>query len=191
MMRGMTSIAQRLGNKSEYLRGRGRARWISLWNPGVDIDAATIIGKGSVVRCARGGQIILRGTEVGSNVHIGAAPGAVVQIGAAQIARGALIAARESVVIEDGALIGDIVSIRDHDHTYSAETGVSRHEWTSAPIIIREFAWIGAHAVVTKGVEIGARALVAAGGVATSNVPAGTIVGGGSRKKDSLIHGSL
>ncbi|MCO6476121.1 MAG: hypothetical protein J5I94_05830 [Phaeodactylibacter sp.] len=48
----------------------------------------------------------------------------------------------------------------------------------SAPIIIEDDVWLGARSIVLKGVTIGRGAVVAAGAVATRDVPPYTMVGG-------------
>jgi acetyltransferase-like isoleucine patch superfamily enzyme len=49
---------------------------------------------------------------------------------------------------------------------------------TTEGIVIEDDVWIGSGAVITDGVRIGAGAVVAAGAVVTSDVVAGTVVGG-------------
>jgi acetyltransferase-like isoleucine patch superfamily enzyme len=89
------------------------------------------------------------------------------------------LAADESVVIGRGCLIGEMVSIRDHDHAFDRvdlpilDQGRSTH-----PIVIGDDVWVGGKATITSGVTIGDGAVVGAHAVVTHDLPAGSIAVG-------------
>ena len=91
---------------------------------------------------------------------------------------GSIVTCRQSITIGDYALIAEYVTIRDQDHRYGGPEVTAKNGFETAPIVIGNNVWIGAKATITKGVTIGDNAVVAAGAVVTTDVPAGSIVGG-------------
>jgi len=87
--------------------------------------------------------------------------------------KGSLIASKQDIRIGNDVLIGDYVSIYDHDHGL-----LNRSEYATSPVKIEDNVWIGSHAVVLKGVSIGQGSVVAAGSVVTKSIPAGEVWGG-------------
>lgn len=88
---------------------------------------------------------------------------------------GAIIAATDKVLIGNNCRLAPFSHIMDgdfHDLNNRQEPG------RSAPIIIEDDVWLGARSIVLKGVTIGRGAVVAAGAVATRDVPPYTMVGG-------------
>jgi acetyltransferase-like isoleucine patch superfamily enzyme len=89
------------------------------------------------------------------------------------------VAADRSVVIGAHCLIGELVSIRDHDHAFGAYDGAIIDQGrVTAPVRIGDDVWIGAKATVTRGVTIGSGAVVGAHAVVTHDLPAGCIAVG-------------
>lgn len=89
------------------------------------------------------------------------------------------VAADRSVVIGRHCLIGELVSIRDHDHAFDA-TGeaILDQGRATAPVRIGDDVWIGAKATITRGVTIGSGAVVGAHAVVTGDLPAGCVAVG-------------
>jgi len=89
------------------------------------------------------------------------------------------IAARLSVIIGRDCLIGELVSIRDHDHA-SAHTGIPMRLQGEAisPVRIGNDVWLGAKVTVLPGVSIGDGAIVGANAVVTSDLPPGSVAVG-------------
>jgi acetyltransferase-like isoleucine patch superfamily enzyme len=89
------------------------------------------------------------------------------------------IAARASVIIGHDCLIGELVSIRDHDHA-STGTGVPMRLQGHAVARVRigNDVWLGAKVTVLKGVTIGDGAIVGANAVVTSDIPSGAVAVG-------------
>ncbi len=125
---------------------------------------------GRLVTEARGAQI-----SIGSNTSIGGET---------------LLAAVESIVVEDDVLISYQCIITDSDNhhvRYSLrkhdlhEWMTGRHDWSkvkTAPVRICKGAWLGARTIVTKGVTIGEGAVCGMGSVVTKDVAPYTIVAG-------------
>ncbi|WEK71166.1 MAG: sugar O-acetyltransferase [Candidatus Chryseobacterium colombiense] len=79
------------------------------------------------------------------------------------------------IIIEDDVLIAPKVSLLSEGHPIAPE---KRHSLVSGSIHIKRNAWIGANATILPGVTIGENSIVAAGAVASKDVPNNTIVGG-------------
>jgi len=89
------------------------------------------------------------------------------------------VAADRSVVIGAHCLIGELVSIRDHDHAFDDSGGAIIDQGrVTAPVRIGDDVWIGAKATVTSGVTIGSGAVVGAHAVVTHDLPAGCVAVG-------------
>ena len=95
---------------------------------------------------------------------------------------GAVICAKESVVLGHNVQLGSGVVISDTDF-HSMDYQVRGQEGDleaaqSAPVSIGDDCFIGARAIVLKGVTIGARSIVGAGAVVVRDVPADAVVAG-------------
>lgn len=94
------------------------------------------------------------------------------------IAHGVTIAAHKQLSIGADTLIGEYVSIRDHDHMFSQDNRLVLQGERVAPVIIEDNVWLGAKATVIKGVSIGAHSVVGANAVVTKNIPAHSVAAG-------------
>ena len=123
---------------------------------------------------------------VGSNIRFGpevnimAATGAALTIGnGCSINQGTYILARERVSIGAHCLIGEYVSIRDHDHGWRDPAVLIRDQgYVPKAVQIGRDVWIGRNAAIMKGVTIGDGAVVAANAVVTKDVEPYTVVAG-------------
>jgi acetyltransferase-like isoleucine patch superfamily enzyme len=89
------------------------------------------------------------------------------------------VAADEAVTIGRGCLIGEMVSIRDHDHAFDrTDVPILDQGRRTAPVVIGDDVWVGAKATITSGVTIGDGAVVGAHAVVTRDLPAGCIAVG-------------
>lgn len=95
---------------------------------------------------------------------------------------GAVICAKESVVLGNRVQLGSGVVICDTDfHSLDYQLRGKDGDFEaarSAPVCIEDDCFIGARAIVLKGVTIGARSIVGAGSVVVRDVPADTVVAG-------------
>ena len=79
------------------------------------------------------------------------------------------------ISIGDGTLIGHRVVIATINHGLRPEERMDHH---IAPVRVGRNVWIGSGSILLPGVTIGDGATVAAGAVATKDVPEGAVVGG-------------
>jgi acetyltransferase-like isoleucine patch superfamily enzyme len=86
------------------------------------------------------------------------------------------ISVGSSVRIGEDCLIGEMVSIRDHDHDFSSTDRPIRQQGSSiAPLCIGSNVWLGARVTVTKGVTLGDNVVVGAGAVVTHDIPSNAV----------------
>ena len=89
------------------------------------------------------------------------------------------LAAREAVTIGEDCLIAEMVSIRDHDHSFGRLDVPTREQgFAIAPVRIGNNVWLASKVTVTKGVTIGDNAIVGANAVVTHDIPANAIAVG-------------
>jgi acetyltransferase-like isoleucine patch superfamily enzyme len=82
-------------------------------------------------------------------------------------------------IIEANTMIAEQVSIRDHDHNYSATNKSLLEKGNiSSPVVIMSNVWIASKSTITRGVTLSEFSVVGANAVVTKDVPAYTIVGG-------------
>jgi acetyltransferase-like isoleucine patch superfamily enzyme len=110
-----------------------------------------------------------------------AADGALLRIGDDVGISGAILDARDNIVIGDRCMLGANCSVLSSD--YHPLDAVARHNRVmgavrTAPVTLEEDVWIGANSLILKGVTIGAGSIVGAGSVITKNIPRGVVVAG-------------
>jgi len=118
--------------------------------------------------------------RLGAGIIVRASHGGVVKLGK-QVTLRRLITlhAYERVEIGDFSRIGEMVTIRDHNHFSELEGVPGAHKgFKSAPIVIGKNVWIGVKATIMPGVSIGDNAIVGANAVVTKDVPPGAVVAG-------------
>ena len=101
-----------------------------------------------------------------------------------------VIDARGGITIGDDVVIASDSQLITADHDLQSSDFEERLD----PIVIESRVWLASRTMVTKGVTVGYGAAVAAGGVAGTDIPALTIVGGvparpiGQRNPDLRYH---
>jgi acetyltransferase-like isoleucine patch superfamily enzyme len=105
-------------------------------------------------------------------------PGASVTIGDRFFMnKNSSIVSRYGVEIGSDCLIGDHVSIYDHNHEFRRQGAAARkHRYFGRPIRIGNNVWLGSKVFVGAGVTIGDNAVVGANSVIVKDVPANTVV---------------
>lgn len=94
------------------------------------------------------------------------------------LSRGVHIVSHQSVVLEEGVMVGEYTSIRDANHR-RVEGQSARHTgYESKPIRIGKGVWIGRGVAILPGVTIGEGAVVGANAVVTKSVAPGEVVAG-------------
>ncbi len=103
-------------------------------------------------------------------------------IGAQELVLGDRVQIGFRVVLDarGGLTVGEDVLVSSDSQLLTANHNVDSDDFERqvAPIEIADHAWIATRAIVLAGVSVGQGAVVSAGGVATRDVPARTVVGG-------------
>ena len=94
------------------------------------------------------------------------------------ISTGTHLAARASITICSGTMIGEYCSLRDANHVRIPGVPLRQSGHSAEPITIGHQVWIGRGVTVLGGVLIGDGATVGANAVVTRDVPAGATVAG-------------
>jgi acetyltransferase-like isoleucine patch superfamily enzyme len=127
-------------------------------NRGIDIGEGVFVGRNTIVYCQNGDITIGANTNIGSNCQIFSS-------GRVSIGCNVLVAAYVYVV--------------GGGHSYDQDdVPIIEQARVSQGIVIEDGVWIGAGAKILDGVSVGRDSILAAGAVVTSDVPAGSIVGG-------------
>ena len=89
------------------------------------------------------------------------------------------IVARERIEIGDHVVIGQFVSILDHDHNYTFDgQSLSLSGYTTAPVKIGNNVWLADKCTVLKGVTIGDNVIAGAHTLINKDVPPNSVIGG-------------
>jgi serine acetyltransferase len=161
------------------MRAKLRVPWLRLTVPGLHVDRACRIEARCRFVITGDAEIDLRGASLGDAVLVSATGTAKVVLDNCSVGPNAVIVGRERVTIGRGAMLAEMVVVRDADHVRSGPDGrLADLELAAAPVEIGPDVWIGAGATVLRGVTIGGGATVGAGAVVTHDVPPGaTVVG--------------
>jgi acetyltransferase-like isoleucine patch superfamily enzyme len=141
--------------------------------PGLQIDSQSVIEKDCRIICVDGGKMIIRNSIISGGVCLFADANAYININNVYVGRYAHIVAKQSIIIEDGTLIAEMVVIRDQDHAVNENGNLQGSaNYNIQPVNIGRNVWIASKATVLKGVSIGNNAIIAASAVVTKDVPA-------------------
>lgn len=108
-----------------------------------------------------------------------AGDGSLLRIGNNVGISGAILDARDTIIIGDRCMLGANCSLLSSD--YHSLDPIARHTSgiaRTAPVTLGNDVFIGANAIILKGVTIGAASVVGAGSVVTKSIPAGVVVAG-------------
>lgn len=154
-------------------RRRSRLARGILWSlgPGISVGSGVELGSNIRLHIEPGATIRLGNRcTIDDGATLSAASGAVIEIGDdCFIGHHCTIAARARISLGNGTMLGELVSIRDHDHD-SSQPPTSGNNLVD-PVSIGADCWLGAKATVTRGVTIGERAVVGANAVVTRSLP--------------------
>jgi acetyltransferase-like isoleucine patch superfamily enzyme len=89
------------------------------------------------------------------------------------------IAAAESIVLEDGVVLGAYSTVIDTDHTITqGAVSVMHSPIVTAPVRIGAGTWIGERVAVLRGADIGRGCIIGANSVVKGTIPDGSIAVG-------------
>jgi acetyltransferase-like isoleucine patch superfamily enzyme len=133
----------------------------------------------STFRCAPGSLALANKCWFSKNVVISTEDGNVDIGHNVFINRNVMIVSMERISIGDDVLIGNNVSIYDHDHVFkNRSVAYGKQGFITARVRIDDKVWIGANSVILKGVTIGYGSVIAAGSVVNKSIPSRQIWGG-------------
>ncbi|MDX1973004.1 MAG: acyltransferase [Candidatus Sumerlaeia bacterium] len=117
---------------------------------------------------------------VGRGVFLSASPNATITIGdSVSLNTGCHVVASYGITIGENTRIGEYVSIRDQNHTFTDPTKpVHEQGFVGKPIVIGRDVWIGRGVFVGAGVEIGDGCVIGANSVVTKSLPAYSVAVG-------------
>ena len=149
-----------------------------LRDDGVLVGRNVHLARGVSLRCMDGGTMVLHdGVSIAENSLV-LVRGGRLEIGrGSSLGRGSVVCAMESVVIGDGCLMAEYVTVRDQDHLFAGHEGL-RSGFATAAVRIGDRVWLGAKSTVTKGVEIGEGCVVGANAVVTRSLAENSLAAG-------------
>ncbi len=151
------------------LRLARRGVRLASWRVWAEAGAVVrLVGRGSV---RLGDRVYLRrGTDIEAH------DAAVVVGDRFFMNKGSSIVARCGVTVGRDCMIGEGVSICDHNHGHQAGGVPFREQgYACAPVRIGDNVWVGSHAFIGPGVSIGDHVVIGANAVITRDVPAGSV----------------
>jgi NDP-sugar pyrophosphorylase family protein len=164
----LISVVLRRGRRLRRLMAsRCRVAVLTAEFPGFRALGRVYVGPNCDIHLAPGSTVTLRGCSLVSAVTIATATGATIDLAASVIGPGAVIVARDAIVVGAGTKLAEMVVVRDSNHSRPLEAGGH----TSAPVRIGRDVWLGARAIVLAGVSIGDEATIGAGATVTRDVP--------------------
>jgi acetyltransferase-like isoleucine patch superfamily enzyme len=118
--------------------------------------------------------------RLGSGIIVRASNGGVVKIGKqVTLRRFITLHAFERIEIGDYSRIGEMVTIRDHNHfSELADAPGDSKGFQSAPVIIGKNVWVGVKVTMMPGVTVGDNAVIGANAVVTKDIPANAVAVG-------------
>mgnify|MGYP001483033014 CR=1 FL=1 len=130
-------------------------------NSSMDFGSRVYVRRGSVLDARNGATL-----KIGSRVFMN---------------RGCSVVTRAGIEIGEETLIGEYVTIYDHNHTFGNPGAPLRLQgFRSKPVRIGRNVWLGTKVFVGAGVTIGDNAVVGAHTIVTKDIPANSLVYGKS-----------
>ena len=160
-----------------------RAFWLRcllrvLYGSSVCIGKDFLVHKGAVIHIADKGTLRFENAvRIEKNARV-----SVLKEGAVSLGKGVSVGANNMIVCHNHVSIGDNtilapnVLIYDHDHVFSAENGVDKRQFKTAPVSIGKNCWIGANVTILRGTVIEDSCIVGAGSVLKGHYPKGSLI---------------
>ena len=161
------------------MRSWAKCAYLRVGYSGIQCHRSVRFGRGVVVQAFDGGSIkIGHGSFILDHAVVEAKGGSLILGPGSLVGRGSVIVATQEIVIGDGTLIAEYVTIRDQDHAHSGEAPLDNQGLAKAPIRIGHDVWLGAKVSVTKGVTIAPRCVIGANAVVTCSLTERGVYGG-------------
>lgn len=123
-----------------------------------------------VIRIRNKGRIVARKMKARAGLRLFADGGQIYIEAGVFFNNRCSINSRVRVSIGAGTLFGENVCIYDHNHRFSAETGVDPDQFSEAEVVIGSRCWIGTNVIILKGVRIADHIAIAAGSVVRKSI---------------------
>lgn len=154
------------------LRSAAFRTYLRLAYPGVRCHRSVLFGKGVTVRAFDGARLeIGEGTVVLEHAWLQVEGGSLTIGNGCLIGRGTVVVCSDIIVIGDGTLTAEHVTIRDQDHNHEGNGRLQSQGSTTSPIHIGHDVWLGTKVTVTRGVTIAPHCVVGANAVVTRSLP--------------------
>ena len=160
-----------------------RAAWFSFWLKFFHVKLVRIGSKLSVFKSAsirradKGSLIIGNSVHIGANALISSLKNGVLTLGnGVSIGANNFVICHHKISIGDNTILAPNVLIYDHDHIFTAENGVDKRNFKTAPVSIGKNCWIGANVVILRGTTIEDNCVVGAGSVLKGYYPKGSLI---------------
>ena len=160
----------------KYLLSISRVTVSGILNPGLYSGARCRFESGVRVNI-KGGEINLGDSSYFCRNADLVALGGCISIGGDFFCnQGCIISSRGSITIGRGVRFGEYVSIYDHNHQFSIDTGVSSDSYRISRIYIEDSVWVCRGAVILAGVRVGANSVIGPNIVVRRDVPPQTVL---------------
>lgn len=147
--------------------------------PSVQINFKTTIGENCSISCCDSERLIIRNSQIDNGTFIFADENSKIEIKDSFIFWNCNITAKESISIDSGCAIAEMVVIRDQNHIVDpSNTQNPFKKYDIAPIKIGKNVWIGAKASILKGATLEDYTIIAASAVVNTTVPSKQVWGG-------------
>lgn len=150
------------------------------------IGRSFLVHKGATIRVADAGTLRFENAvRIGKNALVSVLKEGTVSFGkGVSVGVNNMIVCHNNVSIGDNTILAPNVLIYDHDHTFSAENGVDKRNFKTAPISIGKNCWIGANVTILRGTTIEDNCVVGAGAVLKGHYSKGSLI---VQKKETEI----
>ena len=166
--RGRSAARRRLG-----------AKWYQVLHPRVHLGVGCELRSGSNMLVAKGASVVFGAGCVVDNGMTVECRGKI-EVGARTVfGHHGTLAAAEFISIGEDCLIAEMVSIRDHDHSFTnISVPYNQQGQAIAPVRIGSNVWLGCKVTVIRGVSIGNNTVVGANAVVTHDLPSDCVAVG-------------
>ena len=152
--------------------------------PKLSISWNSYVGENCKIVCLDDSLMEINNVYISKNCTITSNHGAEVKITSGYIGPYTTIVARKKIIINRDFSIGEMVVIRDQNHSFNLSDELLENQgFESAPIIIGTNVWIAAKATVLKGVTIGNNVVVGAHSLVNKNIENNSVAIGIPAKK--------